>query len=75
MCNALIEIMEPKLEKMRKESLQEGWEEGWKEGLGEAIRKTINILRKLEHKDEEIRTLIIEQYGLTEEMADGYLHL
>lgn len=75
MCNALMEIMEPQLEEMRKESLQEGRKEGRKEGLEEGVQKTINILRKLKHKDEEIRALIIEQYGLTEKMADGYLHL
>lgn len=46
----LMEIMEPKLEEVRKEE------------RGEGIRKNIDILQKLKHKDEEIRAVIIEQY-------------
>ncbi len=57
MFEALMEIMEPKIDEIRKEGIQ----------------GTVDVLRKLKHKDTEIKSAIMEQYQLTEEEASGYL--
>lgn len=57
----LMEIMEPKIDEIRKEERKEG------------IQSTVNILRKLKLKDVQIKSEIMEQYKLTEEEASGYL--
>lgn len=58
MFETLMEIMEPKIDEIRKE---------------ERIQGTIETLRRLKYKDTEIKSEIIEQYQLTEEEASGYL--
>lgn len=37
------------------------------------IQGTIHILRKLQHGDAEIKAALLEQYGLSEDEANGYL--
>lgn len=59
MFETLMEIMEPKIDEIRKEG---------------RIQGTIETLRRLKHKDTEIKSEIMEQYQLTEEEAAGYLH-
>ena len=44
-----------------------------KEERKEGIQSTINILRRLKHKDPEIKSEIMKQYQLTEEEASVYL--
>ena len=58
MFETLMEIMEPKIDEIRKE---------------ERIQGTIETLRRLKYKDTEIKSEIIEQYQLIEEEASGYL--
>ena len=62
MFETLMEIMEPKIDEIRKEERKEG------------IQSTINILRRLKHNDPEIKSEIMKQYQLTEEEASVYLH-
>ena len=69
MFEVLMEIMEPKIEEIRKEEL----EKGLTEGLSKGIHGNIEMLQKLNFKDVEIKKMIMEQYGLTEEAAAGYL--
>lgn len=69
MFEVLMEIMEPKIEEIRKEEL----EKGLTEGLSKGIHGNIEMLQKLNFKDVEIKKMIMEQYGLTEEAAAEYL--
>lgn len=59
MFETLMEIMEPRIDEIRKEERKEGWKEGQKEGR---IQGTIETLRNLKHKDLEIKSVIMEQY-------------
>ena len=61
MFETLMEIMEPRIDEIRKKERKEG------------IQSTINILRRLKHKDPEIKSEIMKQYQLTEEEASVYL--
>ena len=82
MCNALMEIMEPKIkelmepkmEEIRKESQLQGLREGRREGLKEGrIQGIIEALRDLKHSDSEIKSILIKQYSLTEEELNNFL--
>lgn len=79
MFETLMEIMEPKINEIRKkdreEYLQVGRLEGKQEGIQEGIRGAIEMLRNLQYQDAEIRSEIIKQYGLTEYEADRYLRV
>lgn len=65
MFDTLMELMEPQIEEIRKEELEKG--------LTKGIRGTVEVLQKLNHKDTEIKRIIMEQYKLTEGEAAGYL--
>ena len=65
MFETLMEIMEPRIDEIRKKERKEERKEG--------IQSTINILRRLKHKDPEIKSEIMKQYQLTEEEASVYL--
>ena len=82
MFETLMEIMEPKIDEIRKEERKEGRKEGHIQGCKEGriqgrkegrIQGTIETLRNLKHEDHEIKYVIMEQYQLTEEEAAGYL--
>ena len=51
----------------------QGKEEGIEEGRQEGIYSSVNMLRKLEKTDEEILSLITEEYNLDIEEAKKYL--
>lgn len=69
MFETLMEIMEPKINEIRKEEKQEGIQEGMQKG----IRGAIEMLRNLQYQDVEIRSEIMKQYGLTEDEATDFL--
>ena len=58
MCNALMEIMEPKMEEIRKEG---------------RIQGIVEVLRNLKHSDSEIKSILIKQYNLTEDEINNFL--
>ncbi|MCI8731431.1 MAG: hypothetical protein HFH57_09915 [Lachnospiraceae bacterium] len=58
MCNALMEIMEPKMEERRKEG---------------RIQGIVEVLRNLKHSDSEIKSILIKQYNLTEDEINNFL--
>ncbi len=64
MLETLMEIMEPQL--------QQREESGRKEGRKEAIQGTVGALRKFNHKDAEIKVIIMDEFGLTEQEAVEY---
>lgn len=66
MLEALMEIMEPQL-RQREES---GREEGRKEGISGAVE----MLQGFGHNDPEIRVIIMEKYGLTEDEAAEFFN-
>ena len=68
MLETLMEIMEPQLQQ-REES---GRKQGRKEGRKEAIQGTVGALRKFNHKDAEIKVIIMDEFGLTEQEAVEY---
>lgn len=66
---ALMEIMEPKINEIMESKINEIRKAEKKEG----IQGTIKVLRKLNLKDAEIQTMIMEQYNLTENEVKEYL--
>ena len=62
MFEALMEIMEPKMEDVKKAWLSEG-----------RILGTVETLRNMQYSDADIKLTIMHQYGLTATEADGYL--
>ena len=62
MFEALMEIMEPKMEDVKKAWLSEG-----------RILGTVETLRNIQYNDADIKLTIMRQYGLTDAEADGYL--
>lgn len=69
MFETLMEIMEPKINEIRKSDVEKGIQKGRREG----IQGTIDVLRKLNYDNEEIKSMIIEQYTLSEDEATIYL--
>lgn len=70
MFETLMEIMEPRINEIRKKDREEYLQEGIREG----IRGAIEMLRNLQYQDAEIRSEIMRQYGLTEEEATNFLN-
>ncbi|MBO5371510.1 MAG: hypothetical protein J6A75_02205 [Lachnospiraceae bacterium] len=62
MCEALMEIMEPIVEKREKAMYREG-----------KILGAVEAMRELGHNDYEISTMLIKKYGLSEEEMEKYL--
>ena len=60
-------------EEGREEGRKEGRKEGREEGRKEGIMGTINILKNLQHSDDQIISSLTDTYGLTEEEASDYL--
>ncbi len=58
MCNVLMEMMEPKMEEIRKEG---------------RIQGIVEVLRNLKHSDAEIKSILIKQYNLTEDEINNFL--
>ena len=69
-CQALLEIMEPDLQRREKEGVEEGIKEGIKRGINGAI----DTLRAFGHGDPEIKNAIMQRYVLSEEEAEAYLN-
>ncbi len=73
MYEALIELMEPRLVLRDQTKIEEGIRQGMQQGIQEGIRRTVNALRKFGVKDAEVKTAIMENYGLSGEDAEEYL--
>ena len=58
MCNALMEIMEPKIKEIMEPKMEEMRKEGLREGR---IQGIIEALRDLEHSDSEIKSILIKE--------------
>ena len=86
MCQALLEVMKPEIDKIREEEKRNGIEIGEKRGIelgerlgekrGEKRGKIIGLIeafRELDKGDEEIKQALIQKYEMTEEEALSYL--
>ena len=77
MCQALMELLEPQIQKREKALeqalLKKGMKEGIKEGMKKGIQGTVAALRDFGHADAEIKTAIMNNYSLTQEEAERYL--
>lgn len=81
MCEALMEMLQPKLQQrensIRLESLNKGIREGKLEGIREekhrGIQGAVNTLKEFGHSDKEIQAAIMRNYALTEEEAEQFL--
>ena len=76
MFETLMEIMEPRINEIRKidreAALLEGRRVGQREGRKEGIQGAIEMLRNLQFNDDEIKSEIMRQYGLTEDEAASF---
>ncbi len=68
-----MELMEPESEQWEKANKQEWLQKGLQQGLQQGIQGTVNVLKRCGHGEVEIREIIIEQFNLSVEEAEGYL--
>lgn len=65
MCQALLEIIEPEINKIKKSVEMKTMNKG--------IRGTVTALRDCGHGDAEIKKAIIKVYGISIDEAESYL--
>lgn len=70
MCQALLEVMKPEIDKIREEEKKNGIEIGEKRGK---IIGLIEAFRELDRGDKEIKQILVQKYKMTEEEALSYL--
>ena len=72
MFETLMEIMEPRINEIRKNDREAALLEGRQAGQKEGIQGAIEMLRNLQFNDDEIKSEIMRQYGLTEDEAASF---
>ena len=73
MCQALLEIMEPEILKIKEEIRQKTMQETRQETMQEAILCAVKGFRDLGAGDEKIIEILKKNYGFTDEEAESYL--
>ena len=89
MSGALLELVEPLIQKRELEAKKEGISQGisqgfsqgisqgisqgFSQGINQGISQGIRGFRSLGHSNQEIKSVLTIQYGLTEEAAEKYL--
>lgn len=77
MCQALLELMEPEINKIKKaveeEAQRTGMQKGIQEGMQKGIKGTVIALRDCGQEDSEIQKAIVRVYNLSAEEAAAYL--
>lgn len=68
MCQALMEIMEPEIRLREKECAEAAMQKATQKG----IQKSVDMLRKFGHPDDEIKTTLMKEYDLSAEEAETY---
>lgn len=69
MCQALMELMEPEINKIKETIREETTQQVTQQG----IRKAVIALRVCGNGDIEIKNAIIKAYGISDSEAEGYL--
>ncbi len=80
MCQALLELMEPEINEIKRKAeeqgiergIEKGIEQGIEKGLEQGIRQLIIILQELGYENEMIKTLIMKKYSLSKEKIATY---
>ena len=72
MCQALLELMEPEINEIKRKAEEQGIERGIEKGLEQGIRQLIIILQELGYENEMIKTLIMKKYSLSKEKIATY---
>ncbi len=66
-------IIEPQILLREQNALEKGIKSGMEKGMEKGIRGAVDILRDFGRGDDEIKTLIMQKYGLTEKDVSEYL--
>lgn len=74
MCQALMELMKPEIDKIREKEKQQGIELGEKRGEKRGkIFGLVEAFREMGRNDQEIEKILLQKYGLTKEEIPTYL--
>lgn len=81
MSGALLELVNPLIQEAKEEGISQGIQQGINQGINQGIRQGISQgisqgirgFRSLGHSDQEIKRVLMIQYGLTEKDAEEYL--
>ena len=73
MSGALMELVEPLIQKREQQAAREAKSQGISQGINQGISQGIRGFRSLGHSDQEIKRVLMVQYGLTEKVAEEYL--
>ncbi len=77
MCQALMELMEPEINKImetvKEETRQQVTEQVTQQVTQQGIKNAITALKASGHTNDAIKTFLMMAYGITQNEADGYL--
>lgn len=73
MCEALMELMEPEINKIRETVREETTQQVTQQVTQQGIRNAVIALRVCGNGDIEIKNAIIKAYGISDSEAEGYL--
>lgn len=73
MCQALMELMEPEINKIKETIREETTQQVTQQVTQQGIRKAVIALRVCGNGDIEIKNAIIKAYGISDSEAEGYL--
>lgn len=73
MCQALLEIMEPEIMKIKEEVRQKTRQETRREIMRETILCAVEGFRDLGADDDKIKEILKKKYGFSNEEAEEYL--
>lgn len=73
MCQALLELMEPEINKIKKEAEEEAQRKGMQKGMQKGIQGAVTVLRDCGQNEEAIKEAIVRVYKLSLEETERYL--
>lgn len=73
MCQALMELMEPEINKIKETVREETTQKVTQQVAQKGIKNAISALKASGHTNDAIKTFLIMAYGITQDEAEGYL--
>ena len=73
MCQALLEIMEPKINKIKETVREETAQQVTQQVTQQGIKNAIMALKASGHTKDAIKTFLTMAYGITQDEAEEYL--
>ena len=73
MCNALMELMEPEINKIVETAKEETRQQVTQEVTQQGIKNAVAALKASEHTNDAIKAFLVMAYGITQNEAEGYL--